>query len=178
MTENKYAVTTWGQEPTHDLTVPSGQMCQVRLPGVQAMVSAGVFESVDTLTGLVNEKHIKRVQGKGPNAQKNGTPAEIDTDSLMKDPENLVKVFGIIDKVTEHMVLQPQVKRPVKEVKKGTKTVEEPLEFEERDDDVVYTDRIDVMDKMFIFQYAVGGSTDVETFRERFQQGMGGVAIK
>lgn len=174
MSDQKYAPTTWGQEPTLDLTVPSGQMCQVRQPGVQAMINAGVFESVDTLTGVINEKHIKRVQGR---TQKQGQPVEIDTNSLMKDPKQLAKVFEIVDKITEHMVIQPKVRRPVrKAVDEQGNEVETLLKFEEREDDVVYTDRIDAMDKMFIFQYAVGGDTDVESFRERFKQGMGSVA--
>jgi hypothetical protein len=167
---SQYAPTTWGQEPTHDLTVPSGQLCQVRLPGVQQMINAGVFESIDTLTGVVSEKHIKRVQGR---SQKQGQPVEIDTNSLMKNPEDLAKVFEIVDKVTEHMVLQPKVKRPIRKAVDGKEVL---LPFDEREDDVVYTDRIDAMDKMFIFQYAVGGDTDVESFRERFKQGMGSVA--
>lgn len=185
MTEPKYTPTAWGQEPTHDLPVPSGQLCQVRMPGVQAMIAAGVFESIDTLTGLINEKHIKRVQGRTPKAgpgSQNGQPVQVDTDALMKDPKNLAKVFELVDKVTEHMVLQPKVKRPVKKIPQGEigsgEFTEVLLKFEEREDDVVYTDRIDMMDKMFIFQYAVGGDTDVESFRERFQEGMGGVAVK
>lgn len=166
---DKYTPTTWGQELTQDLETPSGQLCQVRMPGVQQMVAAGVFESIDTLTSVISEKHIKRVQGRN---QKQGQPVEIDTSSLMKDPQNLVKVFEVVDKVVEHMVLKPEVRRPVKKVE-GT---EVPLAFDDREDHVVYTDKIDLMDRMFIFQYAVGGSTDVESFRQQFKQGVGGMA--
>jgi hypothetical protein len=171
MNDQKYAITTWGQELTQDLTTPSGQMCQVRMPGVQSMIAAGVLESADTLGSLIDEKHIKRVQGKGPNA---GKPVSVDTQGLMKNPEQLAKVFEVVDKVVEHMVLQPAVQRPIKVVD-GKDVL---LTFDEREDHVVYTDRIDLMDKMFIFQYAVGGSSDVESFRKQFAEGMGGVAAQ
>jgi hypothetical protein len=43
----------------------------------------------------------------------------------------------------------------------------EDVPEDERSDDVVYTDEIDQSDKNFIFQAAVGGSTDLARFREK-----------
>lgn len=171
--ENKYAVTAWGQLTLEDLVVPSGQLCQVRPAGVQTLMAAGVIENVDTLTTLVDEKHIKRVK---PNV-KSGNPAvknaaedvEIDTESIMKNPEQLQKMFSLVDKVVLHMVVQPTILPAVDENGK-------PIPYSERQEGVGYLDMVDMMDKMFIFQYAVGGSPDLESFRERFQSGMGGVA--
>lgn len=186
MTENKYAATVWGQAKFQDLEVPSGQLCQVRMSGVQQLIGAGVLDSADTLTSLIDEKHIKRTQsrGKAPakprvegDALKNpdGTTTKVDTNSLLKDPEKLARVFELVDKVTAHMVVQPEIKRPVKLNEKG---VEIPLGGDEREDGVVYTDMIDLQDKMFIFQYAVGGDTDLESFRQRFGQSMASVAAE
>lgn len=173
MTENKYNVTTWGKPVFQDLEVPSGQMCQVRLPGVQAMISAGVLESADTLSTLVDQKHIKRVQGRGKKEP------EIDTKALLKDAGNMTRVFEMCDRVAEYMVVQPVLRRPIRVVEQADgKRVEEPLPASDREDGVIYTDMVDLQDKMYIFSYAVGGDTDLESFRERFGEGVGSVAAK
>jgi hypothetical protein len=176
MSDVKYAPTVWGQPQFVDLEVPSGQLCQARLPGVQQLIAAGVIDSADTLTSLVDQKHIKRVQGKTSGK----APAkEIDTESLMKDPENLRKMFSLIDQVVCHMVVQPSVITCLRTVEKEDGTTEdEVIPIPERVEGQVYSDMIDMLDKMFIFQYAVGGGTDLESFREQFGEAMGSVAIK
>lgn len=190
MTDNKYAPSVWATPKFQDLEVPSGQLCQVRMSGIQQLIGAGVLDSADTLTSLVDEKHIKRTQAKS-RAPKNGATkpkvegntlktadgenVQVDTKSLLQDPEKLQRVFGLIDKVTEHMVVQPVVKRPVKKDDHGE---EVDLPMDERDENVIYTDMIELPDKMFIFQYAVGGDTDLESFRERFQSNVAGVAAE
>ena len=52
---DKYAPTTWGSElgGAEDLTVPSGQTCLVRRPGVQGLMEAGILHDLDTLTAEV-----------------------------------------------------------------------------------------------------------------------------
>jgi hypothetical protein len=184
MTESKYAPSTWGKELFIDLTTPSGQLCQVRVPGVQALIAAGVLESADTLTSLVDSKHIKRVQGKATpsknavNLGKDGGVGELDTESLMKDPAALQKVFNLVDKVSEYMVVQPTVRRPIRKLMERGKEIELPLAPDDREEGIVYTDTIDVTDRMFILNYAIGGSTDVEAFREQLPEGMGSVAAE
>jgi len=42
-----------------------------------------------------------------------------------------------------------------------------------RQDDLVYADMIDIEDKMFIFNFAVGGTRDVEQFRAGSLQSLG-----
>lgn len=177
MTNPNYAPTAWGKTPAAmDLECPSGQLCQVRPPGVESLITAGVLENVDTLTSMVDEKHLKRVTGKNKSSKpKNtftnaeGQLMQLDTDSLMKDPGNLVRVFTLVDKVVEHMVLQPKVKRPIDS--KGN-------EITEREEGVVYTDQIEMGDKMYIFQHSVGGSADLESFRQQFRASMDGVEAK
>lgn len=175
--DSRYAPTAWGTSVFEDLTMPSGQLAQVRRPGIQQLISAGVLDSADTLSTLVDQKHIKRVKGK---------PAGIDASSLLKDPKNMLSVLELVDKVVAHMVVKPEVQRPV------TPNLESPkdgapkdeasnphtraLRDEERDPEVVYTDQIDMVDRMFIFSYAVGGSTDVERFRSGLDQAMGSMA--
>lgn len=160
---NKYTPTTWGRQPYQDLEMPSGQMAQVRMPGVQQLVAIGVLDSTDSLSALIDKKHIKRVKGK---------PA-IDGPSLMKDPKNVLSLLQIVDKVTAYMVVQPTVQEPFIEEDVDGKMTTRPLRDDERDPEVVYTDAIETIDKMYLFQYAVGGSADLAQFRERFEAGLG-----
>lgn len=176
---DKYTATTWGAKSAFvDLEVPSGQLCQVRQPGVENLIAAGVLENADTLMGLVNKK-VEKAQGKKPPAKKAqaGSPAEI----FQQDPKQLVSLFSMIDRVVEHMVVQPPIQRPVVRVPiegKPGEFDERPMMPEERDAEKIYTDSIDLGDRMFIFQYAIGGGDDLDTFRREFAAGVGSLAAK
>lgn len=165
---NKYALTGWGTSLYDDLTMPSGQVAQVRKPGVQRLIAAGLLENADTLATIVDQKHIKRVKGK----------LQVDPASLLKDSANMMSVLEMVDKIVAHMVIQPSVRRPVHVDVDGPRNEKDelptrPLRDEEREPGVVYTDQIEMIDRMFIFSYAVGGSTDVERFRGGLEKAMG-----
>lgn len=174
MTDSKYAPTVWGVETFSDLTMPSGQLCQVRQPGVQAMIASGVLEAADTLSTLVDEKHIKRVAGKAPNLAK-----DIDAQSLLSDTDNMTRVFNVVDKVTAYIVVQPSVIRPIRTIpdeNRPGEVIELPLSPGERVTGQIYTDMVEIQDKMYLFQYAVGGNTDLERFRQQFDSNVGSLA--
>lgn len=155
---SKYAPDAWlsgGIGGMEDLQVPSGQLCLVRRPGMEGLMKAGVLHNVDTLSSLVNEKHLKRV-AKGGKAQ------EIDIASLMDDPKALDDVLMIVDKVICHCVVKPEIHRT-------------PNDVTRRQPGVVYADMVDINDKMFIFNYVVGGSSDLETFRRGLVDAVGGL---
>lgn len=160
--ENKYAPSAggWGADPYLDLTVPSGQLCQVKRVNPRVLVALGLVDSVDPLTALVDVKHIKRV-GSGPTQTR-----EIDEKSLMSDPRALVNLLDIADKLCEAIIVQPPIKRPIRLVDGK----EFDLQPHERVEGVIYTDMVDEMDKMFVFSWALGGSTDLEQFRERSEE--------
>lgn len=159
----KYAPTTWGGERFVDLTVPSGQLCQVRRPGVEGLVRVGLLKQTDALTSIVENKHIKRVKGQ----------KEVDVKSLMGDAESLVKVMGVVDKIVAYVVVQPELRIPTMTTPDGE---EVPINDADRQSNVIYTDMIDLEDRMFIFQYAVGGSKDIAAFRRQLGEFTGGVA--
>jgi len=144
---SKYAPDAWisgGVGGMEDLTVPSGQLCLVRRPGMEGLMKAGVLHNVDSLSQIVNEKHLKRVSGKKTD--------EIDMSSLMQDDEGMEQVTSVIDKVICHVVVKPEIHRAPNDV-----TLRRP--------GVVYTDMVDIVDKMFIFNFVVGGTRDLERFR-------------
>jgi hypothetical protein len=159
--DNKYALTGWSPNLYVDLEVPSGQMCQVRRPGVEGLIRMGLLDKVDAITSIVNEKHIKRVKGQ----------PTINEKTLMADPDALLTAMSTIDKVMCHVIVQPSVKRPVVAVD----GVEQELPESEYEPGVVYTSMIAIEDKMFIFNYAVGGSKDIEKFRNRIGESVSSV---
>lgn len=153
---SKYAPDAWisgGIGGMEDLQVPSGQMCLVRRPGMEGLMKAGVLHNVDSLSQIVNEKHLKRVDGKAD---------EINMSSLMKDEQGLQQVMDVMDKVICHCVVKPEVHRTPNDV-----TLRRP--------GVVYADMIDLVDKMHIFNYVVGGTRDLESFRGGLESAVGGL---
>jgi hypothetical protein len=168
---SKYAPTAWVIKPGQDVTLPSGQLALLKNPGVQQLISAGILESTDTLSTIVNDKHIRRVKGK---------PSVIDGESLIKDPKNMLSVMRLVDVVAEHMVIEPHLTRPIKVIPLGEagETKEIELKDHDRVEDVLYTDMVPFEDRMFIFAYALGGNADIEQFREKLQESMGSLAPK
>lgn len=150
--DDKYTPTAWGSQLglAEDLMTPSKQLCLVRRPGIQGLVDAGVLHDVDFLTQFVNNKHIRRVSGK----------PEIDANAVLKNPDALKKATHLIDRVVCHCVLKPHVEMT-------------PNDPTQRVDGHIYADMIDDTDKMFIFNYAVGGTRDAERFLRETRTVMG-----
>lgn len=154
---SKYAPDAWisgGVGGMEDFTVPSGQLCLVRRPGMEGLMKSGVLHNVDTLSQIVNEKHLKRTKG--------NPDGEINISSLMEDQEGLDQVTLVIDKVICHCVVKPEIHRAPNDV-----TLRQP--------GVVYTDMVDLIDKMAIFNFVVGGTRDMESFRAGLDELMGSV---
>lgn len=171
--ENKYdlGLGRTASEQFEDLQVPSGAWCQIRKPNPKELMRLGYLSEFDSLSSLVDRKHIKRVKG---------APPEVDTKSLMKDPDAIIRVLDLADEICSHVIVQPTVRnamRPVKDAKgkeqinpRTGKPLMEAIPPNEREEGVVYTDQLDDFDKMFIFQYSVGGSPDLERFRQQISE--------
>jgi hypothetical protein len=114
---------------------------------------------------------------------------------LQGNKDKLLAAFDLMERVTEYVVVQPHVIRPVQRDESGNpitrqvidresgepkfskngEPVTEELELDERDrdPDQVYTDMVDPTDKVYIFQYVVGGVSDLQQFRQEFSQTLG-----
>lgn len=124
------------------LELPSGNTCLVQPVGMEAFIKQGFIPN--SLLPLVQQS----LQGKNI--------SDADTDKLMstalQDPEKLRDIFDVADAVTVYCVVEPQV-HPA------------PTDESLREEDKLYVDELDLDDKMFIFNFAVGGSRDLEAFR-------------
>ena len=148
----------WGRIATVDLLLPSGNVALVRRPGLVELLGAGVFP--DELLSFVQKSMDNaklRLQGKTPE-DGTTTPKE-EIEMLSKDPESIAKMYKVFDMTCAYSVVEPPVAYHM--------TREDKLILEsERDPDVVYTDRILDADKIFIFNFVVGGTSDLSRFRD------------
>lgn len=137
-----------------DLTVPSGETCSVIRPGTQGLIAAGVLDSLDTLTGLVQINHIDANDPKKLAAA---------VKSLSSNKGSLTEGIEMMDKVICHVVKEPKV-RPDVPRPSGAGLDWEPPELP---DGEIYASAIDMDDKAFIFNFVVGGTRDLEAFRRQ-----------
>lgn len=148
--DDRYQPTAWGSETLEDLTCPSGQLAQVRRCGADGLIKAGIIQSMDVLTAIVENELIPSAEGR-PVAD----PAK-----LLKDPEALASVLHMTDKIVQYVVVQPELALV-------------PDDVTQRKPGTIYTDMVDMEDKMFIMNFALGGTRDLETFRKESKAAVG-----
>lgn len=138
------------------LDLPSGKTCLVRPVGMQVFMQRGMIPNV--LMPLVTEG----LKGKQP---------EFKMDDM--DMGKITEMMQLFDDVTVFCVAEPHVwptpKWTDNEAEEGLchiREVGQPKPFEERDQGRLYVDEVDDDDKQFIFQFVVGGTRDLESFRK------------
>lgn len=175
---------TWKRNKGEDLTLPSGNVALIGRPGPATLLNGGVLP--DTLMPIV-EKAIK--SGKGMRSQDNA--------DIMKDPEKVLAALDAMDRLMvvvvedpkpayhRHNVAKSKVPESVtpgnaheewEDIPESARNGEECPDCGEthpHSDDTIYTNEVDLMDKIFIFNFAVGGTRDLERFRGELGDGMG-----
>ena len=111
--------------------------------------------------------------GKVPNslmpmmkAAMTGKKVDVSND-LDLNEETLTELFEMFDLVCLTVFIDPRC-HSVPMVDDGNGHMVEGT----RDEDLLYVDEVGLEDKQFLFQWAVGGTSDVETFRVRSQEYM------
>lgn len=126
----------------HEIEVPSGNVCLAKRPGMGAFLTAGLIPN--SLMPIVS----KAMEGKGvSDKQLSGEMSRI-----MQDPTKIQEMFDLVDAVVIHVVVQPEM-------------LPKPEHEEMRHPDKLYVDEVDEEDKLFLFNWAVGGTSDLERFR-------------
>jgi hypothetical protein len=166
----------------HELTLPSGNVCLVKRPGMQKLMAMGIMP--DSLTPIAM-KHIAAAESGGRPIKDDDKRIEQELlEAVISDPTQLNELMQTFDKVVAECVVSPKVHVhwwTEDDVRRGACSADmvgDEIEEEDRlsdevdEDDVrysadppLYTDDVDDEDKQFIFQYVVGGSRDLERFR-------------
>jgi hypothetical protein len=157
----------WGQNTAEGTTVlittPSGQTCHATRMGLPGIIKAGVLGEADSLTAFVDKRHIKRVRG-GNGVEDHD---EINMESILKDPDQLGKIIMLVDRVLPLVVQDPVVEKHFTDEKDDAgKDITVRIPDDKRQSGVVYTDMIGLEDKMYLFNWTVGGTADAERFSE------------
>lgn len=136
----------WKKTTGHEVEVPSGNTALVRRQGMQTFLKKGVIPN--SLMPLV---------------QKAINDGEFDTKEMLEslDLDKLEELIQLYDVIVIECVIEPQVSAiPRDDAGNG-------IPLAERDQDKLYVDEVDFEDKQFIFQWVVGGTADVEQFRQQ-----------
>ena len=153
--------------------LPSGFTVKVRNPGgLQAFLGSGTIPN--SLMPLI-QKALKA--GKAPDAK----------DFLSKegevDPALLTDMFVMMDNIAVQCIVEPRIhpKLTSADVEKWNaenpdKQVRDPEDL--RRADQLYVDELPIDDKQFLMQWVMGGTRDLETFRQQQLAGVDDVATK
>jgi len=172
-----------------ELDLPSGNTALVRQISPTAFLNSGFLP--DPLTAIVRQA-INTKQGMKPQAIK----------GITEDPAQIGAAMETFDRVMTYVVIEPTVSMPPAcdvparsmdndvpdsvcglyvnaEVHKDPmKSGSHQYHEAERDPDILYADQVDMDDKLFIFQWALGGTRDLERFREQQQKSVGDLSDK
>lgn len=131
------------------VTVPSGNEVRVRTPGMQVFLNQGVIPN--SLMPIIQD------------AMKQGeAPSEDTMQSMIDDPQKINEIMDMADAVALFSFVEPKL-APIPTDEEGEII---PIGDERRDEDTLYVDEVDFTDKLFIFQFAVGGTAKLEQFRQ------------
>jgi hypothetical protein len=147
-----------------DLKLPSGNVALVRAPGMEVFLQMGYIPN--SLLGTIN----KLTEANNGNVAKmKGTEAKVMND-LVGDTEKVNELFAMVDRITLFCVEKPEVHatpmKTVTETVDGEKIKREIPDDEAKDPELLYVDEVDLPDKMFIMNFAMGGTRAVEGFRQ------------
>jgi len=155
----------WKKPKSMPLDLPSGNTALVKNPGMRAFLEADLLPN--SLMPLVTEA-LER--GKPPSREA--------LQGKVQDLDMVQQMLQSIDDITIYCVVEPPVRSDRwtthDEVPKGYQ-IGEKIPDTLRDEDLLYIDEVDDQDKMYIFNWAVGGTRDLERFREEYEESLAAI---
>lgn len=140
------------------VTLPSGNRVKIQRPGMIKFIEAGFLP--DPLVQLIT-KQINDRTGKVTDSDL------LKSLSIGEDMALIREIIRATDRVAAFCVIEPKVVWHEREIKtEGAHSTYEDIPEADRDPEIVYTDEMEDEDKRFIFQLAVGGSSDLSKFRQ------------
>lgn len=171
------SASSWSSKtPTVDLELPSGNVARVRRVGPEVFLRQGILP--DSVTALV-EKNVRKKQGKRP----------LDASAILQDKEQIGQMLEMLDRVLVYSVIEPKVLMPPSCSVCGEDDVVSAKMHEDKDrpdfhvfqpnprlEDALYADVVDLDDKLFIMNFCVGGTRDIERFRRELGESVGSLS--
>ena len=143
------------------VTLPSGKSAKVR-------------RSLDILEMMKSGKIPNVLKGVVAEAIREKDPSKINLEEL--DPDVIGDMFSMVDQVVIGMFIEPKVlPNPPQNDGEQDWEFQVRLETTNPPEGYIWLDDIDVEDRMFLFNVAQGGTTDVVQFRAEQAAAMGTV---
>lgn len=144
------------------LPLPSGLVCQAKRVELKTFILQG--DVPNPLMGIVSEALEKGQKAKLEEMVGGVEEGNIDLDQIRE-------MYDMVNRIVIESFVEPKVHPdPTQEdvEKHNAQHPDEPVEYPSEliDDDLLYVSEIDDEDKMFVWQWATGGTSDVETFRK------------
>lgn len=159
-----------GAKKKVELELPSGNVVIVKRIPITKLLEMDIFP--DSMEAVIAEKLGSDAEAGPGNAAKPIDPKEVQKKTL--DPAELTGLMRSVDRITAASMLEPAAElHLVNTAPAGKPEVWEEIPEDERDDELLYTDEIAVEDKFFLFQFTVGGSSDLDAFRAEFGSALG-----
>ena len=140
------------------LPLPSGKVCLAINPGMEVFLEQGLIPNA--LLPIVR-RAVSEGRGLSPKQ----------VEEISEDPEVLADVIAFANRVTVASVVKPAVQMPPLWTEEdriaglcAADLVGDPAK-DKRVDGILYADMIDLNDRLFILQWSVGGTKDLERFR-------------
>lgn len=146
------------------IQLPSGNRVRVQRPAMEKFLSAGFLPDplVQDITNSITTRS-------GRNQIQNKSQADLAEIMFKKigGAEGLSAMMRITDKLAAYCIVEPPTEWHERSVRdESGKEVFETIPDSERSEEILYTDEIEEEDKMFIFQFCTGGTSDLSQFRE------------
>lgn len=135
------------------LPLPSGLAVVAKRVELQSFILQGNVPNA--LMGVVSEALEK--------GQKADIPAMMGVEEGKVDLDAVNDMYEVVNAIVVASVVNPKVHSV-------------PEDEADRDDDLLYVDELDELDKMFLFQWNTGGVSDLETFRREARADMDALA--
>lgn len=174
---SKYTLGRQSSDGGHDLELPSGATCRARRPGVQGLITAGLLDNFDQLTALVQTEHIDPHTPKGQIAAARKVTADdvASAASIMADKEKLHTAFLTMDRIAAYCIMEPVVWIDY-QLKDESDEDWDKRQAKATEDEALAVREIDLDDKMYVLNWAVGGVADLAAFRAGTNELLGNVA--
>jgi hypothetical protein len=148
-----------------EIELPSGNVCLARPLGLSDLISAGVVDSLDSLTAMVNDLHITRVRTGKPRKREEVNPEDLATfNALTKDKVKFQKLLDLVDAIVVKALIEPQV-FPNLSNGESEKRNGAPIP-----DNAYRVGDVDMLDKFKIFSEVVGPMMNKAQAMEPFRR--------